>query len=102
MKTTTVKCLQCNIFFEKRTNQLIVRPNHFCSNKCKYENKKIKISIACGNCKKMFLRTPNQIAKTKNHFCSSSCAAIYNNKHKQYGYRRSKLEIYLEEQIKIN
>jgi very-short-patch-repair endonuclease len=38
--------------------------------------------------------------KYKNNFCSSSCAAIYNNTHKTYGTRRSKLEKYLEEKLK--
>ncbi len=38
-------------------------------------------------------------ADTKTKFCGSSCAAIYNNTHKTKGYRRSKLEIYLEEQL---
>ena len=32
-------------------------------------------------------------------FCSSSCAATYNNTHKTIGYRRSKLEIWLEERL---
>jgi hypothetical protein len=33
---------------------------------------------------------------TYNFFCSSSCAATYNNTHKTKGYRKSKLEVYLE------
>jgi hypothetical protein len=33
-------------------------------------------------------------------FCSSSCAATYNNINKKHGSRRSKLEIFLEEQIR--
>lgn len=40
--------------------------------------------------------------KTKyNFFCSSSCAATYNNTHKTTGNRKSKLELYLEEKLKI-
>jgi hypothetical protein len=34
-----------------------------------------------------------------NNFCSRSCSAKYNNAHKRHGTRRSKLEIYIEEQI---
>jgi hypothetical protein len=37
--------------------------------------------------------------KIKNVFCNSSCSATYNNKNKTYGNRRSKLEIWLEEQL---
>jgi hypothetical protein len=43
----------------------------------------------------------SEMAKSKSgkHFCSKSCAASYNNKHKSYGLRRSKLEIYLEDKL---
>jgi hypothetical protein len=37
--------------------------------------------------------------KSNNHFCSQSCSATYNNKNKTHGNRRSKLEIWLEEQL---
>ncbi len=36
---------------------------------------------------------------SKNNFCSQSCAAIYNQSHKTHGYRRSKLEIWLEVEL---
>jgi len=35
----------------------------------------------------------------KNNFCSLSCSAIYNNKNKKHGTRRSKLEVWLEKQL---
>lgn len=34
-------------------------------------------------------------------FCNHSCSATYNNTHKTKGYRRSKLEIYIENQLKL-
>lgn len=34
-----------------------------------------------------------------NKFCNSSCAASYHNAHKTTGFRRSKLEIYLEKEL---
>lgn len=34
-------------------------------------------------------------------FCNHSCSAAYNNTHKTKGCRRSKLEIYLESQLKL-
>ena len=41
-----------------------------------------------------------QSLKTKNNFCSKSCAAIFNNKNKEYGIRRSKIEVLIEDMIK--
>jgi hypothetical protein len=43
----------------------------------------------------------SQLHRSKNHFCSQSCTISYNNKHKTTGNRRSKLEIYLENQLTI-
>jgi hypothetical protein len=34
-------------------------------------------------------------------FCSQSCAGVYNQTHKTHGTRRSKLEKWLEEQLKL-
>ena len=36
---------------------------------------------------------------TKNCFCTRSCATIFNNTHKKHGTRRSKLEIFLEQEL---
>lgn len=57
--------------------------------------------IQCFNCNKQFFKQPAQIQRSKsgNHFCSRSCAATYNNQNKSHGTRRSKLEIWLEEQL---
>lgn len=37
----------------------------------------------------------------RSEFCNMSCATLYNNTHKEYGYRRSKLEQWIEEQLII-
>jgi len=60
---------------------------------------KNKVKLNCLNCNVIFYKYPNQYKKRKNHFCSKSCAASYNNKHKTKGTRRSKLEIWLEQQL---
>ena len=73
----------------------------FCSNNCKNIVLIDKITVECKNCDKEIEKTPSQIKRSKynNHFCSSSCAATYNNKHKTTGTKRSKLEVWLEEQL---
>lgn len=56
------------------------------------------MEVQCTLCNKTFIRTPSNLQK-KNNFCSSSCAAKYNNAHKTKGYRRSKLEIWIESEL---
>ncbi len=73
----------------------------YCSNKCKYESISNKLNVQCLNCNTEFLKKPSEIKKSPNHFCSKSCAVTYNGKHKTTGNRRSKLEIYIEEQLTI-
>lgn len=55
--------------------------------------------VACMNCKKEFEKTTSHIVHSPNHFCSQSCVATYHNTHKKHGSRRSKLEIWLSEQL---
>jgi len=77
--------------------------NFFCSIKCRYAYQEKGKEFSCAWCSETILKTPAEIRKTKtNIFCSKSCAARYNNRHKQTGTRRSKLECYLEQQLKLN
>lgn len=98
------ECYVCgNIFYKVKYDIKKVidnKPGHkamFCSDKCTITKKKVN----CTNCNIEFLKIDSQIkdSKSGNHFCSKSCSATYNNKHKKYGTRRSKLEIWLEEQL---
>lgn len=76
--------------------------NFFCSQKCSKLFVKTSNTINCENCNKTFEKRLSQIKKTKHNFCSKTCAARYQNSHKTYGLRRSKLEKFLEEKIKIH
>lgn len=71
----------------------------FCSIFCQSQNRKISISKKCNNCQVNIERIPS--TNSKHNFCSQSCFAIFNNKHKTHGTRRSKLEKWLEEQLTI-
>ncbi len=75
--------------------------NDFCSYDChkKYSSKMGSSVVRCKNCDKKFKKTNSQIKQSSNHFCSSSCAATYNNTHKTHGTRRSKLEVWLADQL---
>lgn len=63
-------------------------------------NRQDPIKVNCLECNIEFKKRVGQINSTKNNFCSSSCSAIYNNKHKITGFRISKLEVYLQENLK--
>lgn len=104
-----LKCKQCGkkFFRQKKYILRFIRKKQnnngksfeFCSNKCFSSSKDQRISLKCKNCNNIFLKERCKIKRTKNHFCSQSCAAIYNNTHKTKGNRRSKLEVWLEEQL---
>lgn len=74
----------------------------YCSDNCYYKSMSVESEkLICLNCNITFDRKPSQNKKdcSGNFFCNSSCAAIYNNKHKSFGTRRSKLEVWIEEQL---
>lgn len=104
-----LQCLYCKQIFnkeKKHITHLLKCPRkktscEYCSKKCCDKNKIKKKKMQCKHCNKNFEKRLSQIKKTKNHFCTMSCAAIYRNTHKKYGTRRSKLEIWLEEQLPI-
>lgn len=71
-----------------------------CSVKCSSIFRTKKVEVQCLECNKLFIKSLHHIKRSPNNFCNRSCAALYNNKNRSYGYRRSKFEIYLEECIK--
>ena len=70
----------------------------FCSRVCSGISHNVCIEVECLNCGSRVNRRPKEIGK--NNFCSQSCSATYNNKHKMTGNRRSKMEIWIEEELK--
>jgi len=72
----------------------------YCSRKCGFESKYTGSNILCEQCGQLCYKQARHIKIHKHHFCSSSCAATYHNSHKTTGYRRSKLEVWIESQLK--
>src|SRR5687768_12581475 len=98
----TVECRNCGKLFLKTNHRYKESVknnwNFFCSNSCRYNYQKKGIEIPCAQCQIIVMKPPGEIRKTKKHvFCSKSCAAIFNNKHKTYGIRRSRVERFLEQ-----
>jgi very-short-patch-repair endonuclease len=102
MKTMiTHRCAQCNKEFTHRLNN---RRNgsrqKYCSIECRDNSHRTALPVTCDNCGIQFEKHPSRITKTNHNFCSQSCAATYRNTHRTTGTRRSKLESYLESQIR--
>jgi hypothetical protein len=76
----------------------------FCSPSCASKNNSKMLrptTCKCFNCSKDIQVSNNQInrSKTKRFFCSQSCACTYNNTHKKYGTRISKLEKWIQSKL---
>jgi len=100
------ECYICGNSFYKTKHfiMMILNPNTskrgmYCSKLCQSISQVTKTNLICTNCGKEFKIMSYQLKKSKNHFCSQSCSGTYNNTHKTKGYRRSKLEKYLENEL---
>ena len=94
-----IECEECHLIFYKPKHKTQARKYRFCSHICHNLSKTTKKYLECVVCGKHYYRVPSQILKSSNSFCSHACVAYYNNTHKTYGTQRSKLEVYLEQQI---
>lgn len=74
-----------------------------CSNKCRELMRTTAIVKPCITCGIEVKRVLTQFKQSKSGhiFCSHTCSAIYSNAHKVIGTRRSKLEVWLEQQLII-
>jgi hypothetical protein len=75
----------------------------YCSKECLNEDRSEELPAwTCEQCGEGYKKryAPKDLKKNKHKFCSRSCAATYNNRHKKHGTRRSKLEAWLEEELK--
>jgi len=74
----------------------------YCSQICRGKYLYKAITDKCGFCGTECTRQLKEYKASKSGkiFCNNSCAAKYNNTHKIAGYRRSKIEIWIEEQLK--
>ena len=99
-------CLRTFFIYAKFIKSIVKHKNemhkyNFCSQYCAHEA--IKTYIKCGECGEIVQKQTKEIRKSKSgkNFCSMSCSASYNNKHKITGTRRSKLEIWIQNQLTI-
>jgi hypothetical protein len=102
-RTVEVVCDRCQKQFTRgisKYNQDIKKGwKQFCSNECHWSAQNKRKQVVCAYCGTSFIKEAVQIKQTKHNFCSRSCSASYSNRNKTKGYRRSKLEIWLESQL---
>lgn len=75
----------------------------FCSKRCEYEKRKASfVEKDCAFCGSVIFTKNHLLRKSKsgNMFCSKSCSAKYNNTHKTTGNKRSKMEIWIETELR--
>ena len=74
----------------------------YCGVICSGTARRKCIMLCCAQCNKVFESiTCRKQSKSGNSYCSRSCSVTYNNTHKTTGTRRSKLEVWLEQQLII-
>lgn len=95
----TFICQHCHKSFQ-RPKGWSIKTQKYCSNNCKYQSQFRLIEKTCKTCGKIFFRQPKEIKKNKFSFCSYSCSAKYWNKNKTSGTCRSKLEHWIENNLK--
>lgn len=105
----SLECYRCGKEFTKAKKHIKheLKSNkgecRFCSQSCRsistnQKHDSLYQLVECLQCKTQFQKASRYIIDF-NHFCSRSCAATYNNTHKTHGTRRSKLEVWLEQQL---
>ena len=101
-----LQCEQCGKTFyvikKQITHEIKYNKNGYktCSVICNNLLKGTISQVTCEHCGKTFNKRKCQIEKTKHNFCCKSCAAYFNNTHKKIGFKRSKLEVFLEKELK--
>jgi endogenous inhibitor of DNA gyrase (YacG/DUF329 family) len=102
ISSITVNCAYCGKEITKDpSRKRLVKKNLFCSMKCVHAHNITRKLINCAECGKPVYKTVSKILHHPQLFCSRTCSGKYNTAHKTYGYRRSKIEVWLEDQLGI-
>ena len=103
----SVECYHCGKKFQviKRRIQSALAGRRcdvvkYCNLICVGLSKNKCIEIKCDLCGKITIKQSAEVKRNTLHFCNKSCAATYKNTHKTKGFRRSKLEIWIESQLR--
>jgi len=93
-------CKICgNSFF--RVSSQFTSNDYFCSPECRAVGSITSIKLNCTECNKEIVKTKSIFKNSKSNrfFCSGSCCSKYYKRNQNFGYNRSKFEIWLEEKL---
>jgi hypothetical protein len=111
-------CEICNKTFNSKralnSHSVIHNPNYVSGSKkisIIVEAEYLKEPLTCKQCdgiisykdsfgKLTFSRKQKRLGRPGNIFCGMSCSAVFNNKHKTHGTRKSKIEYFIEKNLK--
>lgn len=92
-----VKCLFCEKSIERNLFRIENTEKNFCSIDCRTKYKlSLHIRVTCTVCSKDFYKTERQIKSRPRHCCSVKCVRLLTKLHKDWGGKRSKLELAVE------
>jgi hypothetical protein len=97
-KRIEIPCYQCGKIIIKRPSEIKDSKHTYCSVKCQQTPR--PVALKCSYCGKEITIAPNRTSKAKLHFCSNACTGKYYSEHKTWGNKRSKLEMWLEPELR--
>jgi len=72
----------------------------YCSKECRNKSRMTGEYLKCKECGEEVYRAKRELEKNDSVFCGHSCKAIFWNKNKNFGSNRSKIEIWIEDELK--
>lgn len=103
-----LECLKCGDTFYRLKTWVVTSLNNstdkmkYCGKNCFNQNRTTQIQFNCDNCGKATSRKRSHFSAQSHHFCSKKCYGIYASSHRKESPRRSKLELWLETELKLN
>lgn len=104
-----IECEGCHTTFystKRRIQSVLKHPDQnglsYCNQRCFQQHRhewSKKLYVVCKQCQTQIQKLPWEIKLSKYSFCSKSCSATYWNYHKTWGYKRSKLETWIESEL---
>lgn len=76
-----VTCSVCDETFRKQRSHAEAADRHFCSEACKSEGYKNRVSLTCDYCGDEYERPASKVSNGENNFCSNECQGNYRREH---------------------
>lgn len=97
-----LQCVLCSKKFYKRKTDIYSTPKRkraskYCSRHCTFQSQIKAHPCFCSNCGLVFTIKKSDLFER--NFCSRTCSGTYIAEHKTIGTRRSKLEVWLEQEL---